>query len=285
MTSLARPPRDVVVVSGPDALSYLQNLVSQDLEGLPEGRGANSLLLTPQGKLDVVFSLVRVGDGAWLVCESGYGARLVESLNRFKIRVAVEIALDERLAVLAFRDAGAAAGDARPDGVYELPARWSGVEAIDLVGHTEALDGIAERLLGAGATEWSEDDYEAARIQAGVPRQGLDLDERTIPQEAFLERDAVSFTKGCFLGQELVCRIDARGHVNRYLRSLTAVGGEDLPVGAEIVAGDRTVGSVTSSAGPVALGYVRREVEPPAEVMVRWDGGEVLAAVSDRPGS
>ena len=81
----------------------------------------------------------------------------------------------------------------------------------------------ADRLTAAGVASCSSDAYEALRIEVGVPRQGYDLDEKTIPQEAFLERDAVSFTKGCFLGQELVCRIDTRGRVNRYLRRLTSI--------------------------------------------------------------
>jgi folate-binding protein YgfZ len=135
--------------------------------------------------------------------------------------------------------------------------------------------------------------YEAARVRAGVPRQGLDMDEKTIPQEAFLELDAVSFTKGCFLGQELVCRIDSRGHVNRLLRGLQmGQAGIDTtpPAGAGIVVGDKEVGTLTtvarSEGGVVALGYVRREVELPADVVVRWDGGEapaVAAALPERP--
>ena len=122
--------------------------------------------------------------------------------------------------------------------------------------------------------------YEAVRVRAGVPRQGLDTDEKTIPQEAFLERDAVSFTKGCFLGQELVCRIDTRGHVNRLLRGLTiGIGGIDTtpPPGAGIVVEGK-------ESGVVALGYVRREVEVPADVVVRWDRGEAPAVAAALPG-
>src|SRR5919206_457912 len=93
--------------------------------------------------------------------------------------------------------------------------------------------------------------FEAARVRAGVPRQGLDLDEKTIPQEAFLELDAVSFTKGCFLGQELVCRIDSRGHVNKLLRALEIGGGgidTTPPPGAGIVVGEKEVGALTTVA-------------------------------------
>ena len=110
---------------------------------------------------------------------------------------------------------------------------------------------------------------EVARVTAGVPRLGVDLDDSVIPQEAFLELDAVSFTKGCFIGQELVCRIDSRGHVNRFLRHVIP---EDaavtLPVGAEIVANDKVVGTITSTAPGIAMGFVRREIEPPSPATV-----------------
>jgi len=116
----------------------------------------------------------------------------------------------------------------------------------------------------------------------------FELDEKTIPQEAFLERDAVSFTKGCFLGQELVCRIDTRGRVNRYLRRLTSIVDGRPPRGSEIVSGDKVVGTVTSSVASAdvpasALGYVRHEVDPPAEVQLRWDGGTGQAVVEALP--
>ena len=130
---------------------------------------------------------------------------------------------------------------------------------------------------------------------AGVPRLGVDVDDSTIPQEAFLEQDAVSFTKGCFLGQELVCRIDTRGHVNRFLRGIRVAPAAGIPpVGAEIARGDKVVGTVTSVAalpasagaqpgGSVALATLRREVEPGSEVTLRWDGGTATGAVSALP--
>ena len=127
-------------------------------------------------------------------------------------------------------------------------------------------------------TEADRDAYEVARVRAGVPRLGVDIDERTIPQEAFLERHAVSFTKGCFVGQELVCRIDTRGHVNRYLRRVT-IADASPPAGAEIVVGDKVVGALTSATGHAALGMVRREIEPPADVLVRWGDAEAPGRV------
>jgi folate-binding protein YgfZ len=110
-----------------------------------------------------------------------------------------------------------------------------------------------------------------------VPRQGFDIDETTIAQEAFLERDAVSFTKGCFLGQELVCRIDTRGHVNRLLRRLRA--DEPIARGATVFAEGKEAGTVTSAAGAVALATLRRQVEPGSTVLLRSAVGDVRAEV------
>ena len=218
--------RDVVRVSGPDTWPFLQSLLSQDVEGLADGERRPTLLLTPQGKVDVVAGITRVGDDAVLDTDPGWGDRLATSLGRFKIRTKVEI-------------------------------------AVELAPTPDAATVAAE---------------EAARIAAGVPRLGADLDDSVIPQEAFLERDAVSFTKGCFVGQELVCRIDSRGHVNRFLRHLVPTDRDAvLSVGAEIAVAGKTVGTITSSAPGIALGYVRREVEPPAEATV---GGETVSVTA-----
>ncbi len=280
---MARPDRDVVVASGPDALSFLQSLVSADLDGLADGQSARSLLLTPQGKLEADFYLVRRGDDAWLVCEGGRGDQLVAALARFKIRVKVELALAADFAVLAVHGPMSLA-DARPDDVEVVPVAWGDGDRFDLVGPLVAVEAAQVALADSDVPLIDAGDYEARRIAAGVARMGYELGEKTIPQEALLDRDAVSFTKGCFLGQELVCRIDTRGHVNKYLRRLTHIEGGTPPRDAEIAVGEKAVGSVTSSAGEVALGYVRREVEPPADVTLRWDGGEARATVEAIPG-
>ncbi len=218
--------RDRVTVSGPDTWPFLQSLLSQDVEPLAEGERRMTLMLTPQGKVDVLAGITRVGDDAVLDTDPGWGEPLAAALTRFRIRTKVEIT-------------------------------------------SEPAGPVDE------ATAAAEED---ARIRAGVPRLGADLDDSVIPQEAFLEQDAVSFTKGCFVGQELVCRIDSRGHVNRFLRRLepddaTVV----LPVGAEISVSGRVVGTVTSSTAGVALGYVRREVEPPAGASVADHAVRVVA--------
>ncbi len=298
---LARFERGLVVVSGPDATSFLQSLVSQDLDPIADGEGAHSLLLQPQGKLTVEFRALHAGEDWWLDCEADFGPVLAASLTRYRIRVKVEI--DDRTAAtamvsvrgdgadalvrevvgvdvpaIAFAHVGAANGRA-------VRAVWPGFAGIDVVGPATGLDTLA----------WPPFDpeaFEAARIEHGVARLGADLDDSTIAQEAFLERDAVSFTKGCFLGQELVCRIDTRGHVNRFLRGLRFAetdAGALPPRGAEVVAGEKVVGAVTSVAARpgagagVGLAMVRREVEPPAAVVVRWDGEERAASLYELP--
>jgi folate-binding protein YgfZ len=263
----ARIARDLVVVDGPDATSFLQSLVSQDLDPIPVGESAHALLLQPQGKLVADFYVVRVApDTWWCVCESGFGADLAAGLNRFRIRVKAEVR-EEAIAALAVR------GVEPPptDGAVIFRVEWDGAAAFDAVGHDAA---IVELSAACDVPLVDEAAYETARIEAGVPRQGLDTDDRTIPQEAGLETSAVSFTKGCFVGQELVCRIDVRGHVNRHLRRLRSDSG-DLLAGATVTAGEREVGTVTSAAGPVALAMLRREVEPASVV----DVGGIAAAV------
>jgi tRNA-modifying protein YgfZ len=297
--------RGAVLVTGPEAWSYLQSLVSADLDTVGDAAGVHSLLLTPQGKLDVDFRLLRVGDEAWLDCDPGFGEQLAASLNRFRIRVkcdvidrtgswgslavrgpgAVDVASALNVEVSATLHAHVPFDDA-----VVVRAPWPGGDGFDVVGPTSTVASAADRLTAAGVASCSSDAYEALRIEVGVPRQGYDLDEKTIPQEAFLERDAVSFTKGCFLGQELVCRIDTRGRVNRYLRRLTSIADGRPPRGSEIVSGDKVVGTVTSSVASAdvpaaALGYVRHEVDPPAEVELRWDGGAGQAVVEALPTS
>ena len=148
---------------------------------------------------------------------------------------------------------------------------------VEVVGEPAAIEAVASTLAQQGIVEVDADAYEALRVEAGAPRQGYDIDETTIAQEAFLERDAVSFTKGCFLGQELVCRIDSRGNVTRLLRRLRS----DAPLarGATVVVEGKDVGTVTSVAGAVGLATIRRVVEPGSEVVVRIPSGDVTARV------
>ncbi|HEY7135515.1 MAG TPA: hypothetical protein VIB48_10655 [Acidimicrobiia bacterium] len=287
------PDRGLVTVEGPDALSFLQSLVSQDLGEIAIGAGAHTLLLTPQGKLDVDARAVRVGDDRlWLETEPGFGAQLAASLQRFRIRVKADI-VDASAGFGALAVRGPGAGRLRPlvaPPAVAVDVPWPFGDAFDVIGPRDVVEASRVALRDAGATAARPEELEQLRVEAGVPRQGADLDDRTIAQEAFLERDAVSFTKGCFLGQELVCRIDTRGHVNRFLRSVRVLDGARPPVGAEVVVDGKAVGALTSVTPLIdrpwsGLAFVRREVEPPLDAVLRWDGGETRARVEATPAS
>lgn len=302
---IERPGHGAVLVTGPDATSFLQSLVSQDLDAVPDGAGAHSLLLSPQGKLEVDFRALHVDADWWLDCDAGYGPALAERLLRYRIRVKAEI--EDRSAswdLLEVRGADAPARVAAATGV-DVPdtnrahvawrtgrvvrADWSIVHGVDVLAPSAEIQALRDSLVGRGVEPFAPGAYEVARIEAGIPRLGVDIDDRTIPQEAALERDAVSFTKGCFLGQELVCRIDTRGHVNRFLRRLDLPGAAVPGVGAVVAVDGKPVGELTSIAAvpdedrAVALAMVRREVEPPAEVSVQGPTGDVVARLTELP--
>jgi len=271
-------PRDVVRVAGPDAERFLQGQLSQDVAAVPAGGSAWSLLLQPQGKVDALVRVSRPAHGAdelLVDTEGGWGAKVVERLERFKLRVKVVLEpLDWRC--LALRGAGAHEV-AVPAGAVALAADWPGLPGVDLLG--------TDLVVPSGLTLGEAATYHALRVAAGVPAMGSELDERTIPAEAGVVDMAVSFTKGCYTGQELVARIDSRGgNVPRRLRRVVVAGGPAPPPGATVHTDEgRQVGALTSVAatgqGTVALAYVQRAVEPPAEVELRWEGGTAPARV------
>jgi folate-binding protein YgfZ len=222
--------RDVLDVTGPDAESFLQGQLSQDVAALRAGESAWSFLLQPQGKVDALLRVTRLDGDRWRIdVDGGWGDAVRARLERFKLRVKAEI------------DDGdpAAVDDPFPD--------------------------------------------ERARITQGWPRRGAELTDKTIPAETGIVDRTVSFTKGCFTGQELVARIDSRGgHVPRHLRGIR-LGQDGVPVGAELVVDGKVVGTLTSVEGELGLAYVGRDVEPPADAVVRWDGGESTARVEALP--
>ena len=160
---------------------------------------------------------------------------------------------------------------------------------VDVLCAAEDAGAVREALLGAGAAEVGEEAAEVARVEAGRPRYGVDLDATVIPQEAGLNERAVSFTKGCYVGQETVARLHYRGKPNRHLRGLRLSA--PVPAGTPLRLGDREVGRLTSSVvsarlGPIGLALVRREAEPGA-TLAAGDGGataEVVALPFEPPG-
>jgi folate-binding protein YgfZ len=259
--------RDVVGAAGPDAETFLQGQLSQDIVALPEGGSAWSWLLAPTGKVDALLRVSRLAGEDWVLdTDRGWGDAVIARLNRFKLRTKVELAI-RPWQVLGLR--GDVAG--LPVESQAMPA-WPGVAGVDLIGPAPAVPG--------GWPVMPAAEYEAARIAAGIPRMGAELTDKTIPGETGLIEQTVSFTKGCYTGQELVARIDSRGgHVPRRLCGL--VPAERVEPGTTLVDGTgANAGTVTSVAhsartGWVALGYVRRGVEVPATLRAGPDGPEV----------
>ncbi|MGA7095939.1 MAG: hypothetical protein WB245_00060 [Acidimicrobiia bacterium] len=253
--ALAPAQANLFWFEGPDAIRFLNDLVSQEIAAAPVGSVRRSLLLTPQGKLQFLMWLLRGEDRVGVMVEDGLGEALVETLRRYLIRVDVDI---EESAVPAVVVVGKAVEPGRwteSEGTLSADVSWAGLRRALVVGRVPTLP-----LLG-------EDDYTAMRIRAGEPIMGKDVDDGTIPQETGLVPTSVSFQKGCFLGQELVARLDSRGgRVNRHLRILELDG--TTSVGSEVTKDGELVGEVSSAARGLALALLRRGVEPGDQVQV-----------------
>ncbi len=262
-----RIERDVVTVQGEEAVPYLQGQLSQDVEALGVGESAWSLLLQPSGKVDAWLRVTRTGDDEVLLdVDPGFGDAVLARLQRFKLRTKAELAT-EKWSGWALRGPTIERREAAAPDVLSLPAAWPGVPGIDLLAPSlpplSSVDEVDPAAL------------DALRVEAGVPAMGAELTETTIPAETgqWLITASVSFSKGCYTGQELVARIDSRGgNVPRPVRGLR-IDGDPVDVGSEVVAGDAAVGSVTSSAtsaalGAIALAPISRTVEIGASVTV-----------------
>jgi tRNA-modifying protein YgfZ len=247
-------PRAFLRVAGPDAAAFLQRLVSNDVEALAPGESCEALLLTPKARVIAPLRILRRADGDFLVLtEPDLGERVRRELLRFRLASRVEVEPETHESVLVL------GGEAPPGALLNVDY---GIPAYEL------LDAAAPD----GASPAREDELELLRIEARSPRWGRELDERVLPAETGLVERTISFTKGCYPGQEPVARLHYRGHANRGLRVLE-LAGEELPAyDAELRAGEKTVGRVTSAVavdGRVrALAYVRRDVPDDAALTV-----------------
>ena len=245
--------RDVVEAAGEEAAPFLQGQLSQDVLAVGDGASTWTWVLTPQGKVEALARVTRLSHERWLLdTDEGWGEALVVRLNRFKLRTKVTIEqLDWK--VLGLRDGATA----QIEGAVSADPAWPGVRGTDLLGAGLSVpDGI--RLVGPH-------EYEAERIAVGFPRMGADIDERTTPGETGLVGRTVSFTKGCYTGQELVARVDSRGgNVPRRLARLAperkVEAGSTLVTRAGEPAGVLTSVAETSAGGWVGLGYIKRGV-------------------------
>ena len=234
---VAARERAFVRVAGPDAADYLQRLVSNDVAGLAVGDALPALLLTAKARVIAPLVVWRRGEEDFLLLtEPSLGEPVRALLTRMRLRARCEIEPEEHVSVLVF------------DGDGGLPS--------ELPGAVEVLDADLEPTVGP-------DELELRRIEAGVPRWGREIDDRILPAEAGLDATHVSFSKGCYPGQEPVARLHYRGHPNRGLRVLEL--DEVPPYDAELLHDGKAVGRVTSAArrgdGSVAaLAFVRTEV-------------------------
>jgi folate-binding protein YgfZ len=258
--------RDVVRAHGPDTITFLQGQLSQDVEAIAVDESRWSLLLEPTGKVSAWLRVTRTQDDEVLLdTEGGWGDAVIARLNRFKLRTKCEIEPVDGWRCLAVRGTTVVDPAARP-------ISWPGVEGVDLLG-ADVIAPPDVPLL---------DLYEQLRIESGVPAMGRELTEATIPVEAgqWLIDTSVSFTKGCYTGQELVARIDSRGgNAPRPIRGLRIDGRVD--VGASVTALDgRALGIVTSVAtasdDTIALAPLARAVTPPADVLVAGIAARVV---------
>jgi folate-binding protein YgfZ len=296
---LDRSARGKLALTGSDAKAFLHGQVSNDVEGLAPGRGCYAALLTPKGKMLGDVRILDAGSELLLDTERSVLQELFNTIRRFKVGYDVELhkrTLQRGLLSLLGPEAAAAAG--LPDGVPggaehdHAAVACAGVAAlavrtdlgIDLLCDAADTERLAAALVAGGAVPISEETAECRRIETGRPRYGIDLDDSVIPQEAGLNERAVSFTKGCYVGQETVARLHYRGRPNRQLRGLRAAA--PLAAGSELHAGGRTVATITSAAvsprlGPVALALVRREAPPGSVLAVA--GSELTAEVVELP--
>jgi folate-binding protein YgfZ len=230
-------PRDYVGVRGPDAKDFLQRMVSNDVELAP----CPALLLTPKGRVIAPLVVVkRADDDYLLLTEPGLGDVVSSTLLRARFAAKVEIEPEAHTSVIVFED-----GEGVPNDEYGVPA----VEVLD-------DDPPAEPP--------NEDELERLRILARRPRWGREIDDRILPAEAGLTETHVSFTKGCYPGQEPIARLHYRGKANRELRLLEVEGRPEPET--DVLYGDKVVGRITSSVPGLALAFVRTDVPQDAPV-------------------
>jgi folate-binding protein YgfZ len=293
---LDRSARGKLIVSGAEADEYLQGQLTNDVEELSPGEGQYAALLDRKGHMQADMRVLRTSpEEIWIDTEPEALDAARRHLEMYKIgrEVAVVEVTGERaiLSLIGPRSVEIAGTAALPEDSCEetsiagtacLAVGTAG--GIDLIAKTADAAGLRAALLGAGAVEVGPEAAEIVRIEAGAPRFGAEMSAETMPAEAGIVERAVSFTKGCYIGQEPVARLHYKGRPNRHLRGLElsapAAPGESLRLGEKEV-GRIGTACVSPARGPIALAIVRREAEPGAELVVGEDG--VTARVVDLP--
>jgi folate-binding protein YgfZ len=289
-----RSERGKLALTGTEAKAFLHGQVTNDIEALEPGRGAYAAFLTHKGKMVGDLRVLDTGAELLLDTERSVLQDLFNMIRRYKLGMDVELhkrTLETGLLSLIGPDARRVAGaEALPDVEHANAAATIGDHpvvlavtdaGIDVICEAARTEGVRGALEAAGGRVVGEAAAEVLRVESGRPRWGFELDATVIPQEAGLNERAVSFTKGCYVGQETVARLHYRGKPNRHLRGLRL--SEPVEPGATVQLGERQVGHLGSvlqspRLGPIALALLRREAEPGATVVV-GDGvaAEVVA--------
>jgi folate-binding protein YgfZ len=292
-----RSERGKLALTGAEAKEFLNGQVTNEIVALAPGQGCQACFLTHKGKMLGDLRVLDSGGELWLDCERVALQPLFNMIRRYKLGMDVELhkrTLERGLLSLVGPDAGAVTGaeDLASEEHANRAGEIEGIDVVavatdvgvDLICDAERTADLREALIGRGARPVSEAAAECLRIERGRPRFGVDLDEGTMPQEAGLHLQAVSFTKGCYVGQETVARLFYRGKPNRHLRGLR-LSAPTQP-GDAIALGERQVGTVGSTTlspthGPIALALLRREAEPGMAVAV--SGAGLAATVVELP--
>ena len=296
---LKRPRPGVLALIGDDAAEFLQGQVTNDVERLQPGQGCYAALLTPKGKVRADMRILRTKDSLLVVCDAALLPTIRHTIDTYRIGYFFKTEdMSEYWSLLSLigEDADQMLHQVgiegeEPPGQHENDSAVVDIHGtlairtpigIDLLGGDDAI-AQNEDLLAAEFERVDATAAEVARVEAGIPAFGLDFDENNIPQEANLNERAVSFEKGCYVGQETVARLHYKGSPNRTLRLLRAE--QPLQSGAVVTGEDGkelgTVGTavVSPQLGPVALAVLRREADDGATV----DAGGVAATVADPP--
>lgn len=281
--------RDLITVSGPDAATYLQGQLSQDVEALAVGSSARSFLLNPQGKVDAWCRVTRTAADTFVIdVDHGHGTAALARLQRFLLRTDATIDLVTTHWVAVRGPRSSEVEEAHPGSVP--PARlvvavdWRGMPGVDLFDpmHRPRVDGVVVPLGDHRALD-------AWRIRLGIPGLGTELADDTIPNETGVIDESVSFTKGCYVGQELVARVDSRGNnTPRRLVGVRLERPDGLAAGASLTRDGVAVAEITSVApladgSAVALAYLKRGNELGDCVAVGATGESCAATLVDVP--
>jgi folate-binding protein YgfZ len=300
-----RSDRMRVRISGPKAAELVTGMVTNDVLSLVAGEGQYAAALTAKGKIVADLRIFALGDALLIDTSAAAAAGWKEMVRKYinprvapyhdvtselsdvgvfgrssRSIVSRATGIDDReLSALAPYCHITASLDDKPITVARVPEM--DLDGFEIFVPSESVGTLKNRLHAGGVAPGSSDTWEIARVESGRPRWGTDMDDSTLPQEAnFDELGAISYTKGCYIGQETVARVHFRGHVNRFLRKLRFITRPPPPTGAELVdESGKVIGDIRSVAlsprfGGVALGMVRREILPGTTLQARWLGGE-----------